>query len=150
MARKYRTTAVRRLLNRMITPLIRLGVVPRTYLLTTKGRKLGELRTTPVFLIENDERWLVAPYGHVGWVHNIRALPRIALRKGGRLEEKEVVEASPEEAVPILRTYLWWAVIVWPFFDARPWSAEDELIAEVPRHPVFRIVDPGGGQPSTS
>jgi deazaflavin-dependent oxidoreductase (nitroreductase family) len=136
--------------NRLIAPLVRLGVVPHTYLLTTKGRKTGELRTTPVFLIEGDERWLVAPYGPVGWVHNIRALPRIVLRKGHRLEEREVVEATPEEAAPVLRTYLKWAIIVWPFFDVRPWSPAADIIAEAPRHPVFRIVDPVEGQPSTS
>lgn len=131
--------------------MVRLGVVPNTYLLTTKGRKSGQLRTTPVMLIEDDdERWLVAPYGPVGWVHNVRALPRIALRKGGRLEEKEVVEAKPEEAAPILRSYIKWGVIVWPFFDVRPWSSAEEFTAEAPRHPVFRIVEPGQGQSSTS
>lgn len=131
--------------------MVRLGVVSNTYLLTTKGRKSGKLRTTPVMLIEDDEkRWLVAPYGPVGWVHNVRALPRIALRKGNHLEKKEVVEAKPEEAAPILRKYIRWGVIVWPFIDVRPWSSAEEFAAEAPRHPVFRIVDPGQGQPSTS
>ena len=45
--------------------------MPRSYLLTTRGRKTGRPRTNPVVPVEHDRRrWLVAPYGPVSWVHN--------------------------------------------------------------------------------
>lgn len=151
MAKQYEMTRFRRFGNALLKPLIRLGVVPGTYLLTTKGRKSGRLRTTPVQIIDDgDERWLVAPYGAVSWVHNVRALPRITLQKGRHKEELEVVEASPEDAAPVLQTYLQEVSIVRPYFDVTPDSPEEDFIAEAPRHPVCRIVEPGAGQPSTS
>ena len=55
----------------MMAGLLRLGLGPKSnYLLTTRGRKSGRRHTTPVSLvIDNGQRWLVAPYGAVGWVH---------------------------------------------------------------------------------
>ena len=44
-----------------------------TYVLAVRGRKSGKRYETPVSLIENGERWLVAPYGEVAWVRNARA-----------------------------------------------------------------------------
>jgi deazaflavin-dependent oxidoreductase (nitroreductase family) len=84
MARQYRLGPVRRAVNAVVTPLVKLGVTPRnTVLLTTTGRKSGQPRTTPVSLVDlEDERWLVSSYGDVGWVHNVRALPRVVLRRG--------------------------------------------------------------------
>jgi hypothetical protein len=64
--RGYRLTLVRRLANAAIKPLIRLGLSGRhTYILTVRGRKTGQLHSTPVTLVEDAKRWLVAPYGEV-------------------------------------------------------------------------------------
>lgn len=63
-ARPFRMTWSHRAGNALIAPLIRAGLVPHTYLLTTRGRKTGKFRTNPVVLVERDgRRWLVAPYG---------------------------------------------------------------------------------------
>ena len=48
--------------------LTRLGIGP-AWTLTTRGRRTGELRQTPVIPISHGgRRWLVAPYGEVSWV----------------------------------------------------------------------------------
>ena len=82
---EFRTGPTRRVGNAMITPLIRAGLVPHTYLLTTRGRRTGRSHTNPVTLVEHGEqRWLVAPYGTVDWVRNARAAGRVSLRRGRR------------------------------------------------------------------
>ena len=81
MAQTYRLSGARRLVNVVVKPLARLGLAgPHTYVLTVRGRKTGKLYETPVTLIENGERWLVAPYGEVGWVRNARAAGEVQLR----------------------------------------------------------------------
>ena len=96
--------------------------------------------TTPVTLVEEaGDRWLVAPYGEVGWVRNVRAARRVTLRRGGHRETLEVVEVSPREAAGVLRTYIRQVPITRPFFDITADSPDDDVIAEAPRHPVFRL-----------
>jgi len=75
IAKTYRLTQVRRFANVLMRLLLRLGLAPRTtMLLTIAGRRTGTPRSTPVTMVEEDgQRWLVAPYGPVGWVHNARA-----------------------------------------------------------------------------
>ncbi len=56
-------------------------------LLRVRGRKTGLPRTTPVSLIEHEgRRWLVAPYGEVGWVRNARAAGEAELLRGSAVE----------------------------------------------------------------
>ena len=57
-------------------------------------------RTTPVSLIEHQgRRWLVAPYGEVSWVRNVRAAVELELRRGGTAERCLAREAAAGEAV---------------------------------------------------
>ena len=88
MARTYRLGLIRQALNSLMTSLIRAGLGgPSNYLLTTVGRRTGRMRTTPITVLENvDGRWLVSPYGNVGWVYNVRANPEITLQRGNRTE----------------------------------------------------------------
>jgi hypothetical protein len=89
---------------------------------------------------EGGLRWLVAPYGEVGWVRNARAAGEVMLSRGSRSERVAVFELEPAEAAPVLRRYLTQVPITRPFFDVRPASGLDTFAAEAPRHPVFRIV----------
>ena len=141
MAATYRLGVTRRLVNVLVTALLRAGLgPPRTYLLGVRGRKSGRLLTTPVTLVEEGgRRWLVAPYGEVGWVKNARAAGRVTLRRGRRAETVKIVELGPEEAAPVLKRYVSEAPITRPFFDARPSSDLAAFRAEAPRHPVFRL-----------
>jgi len=121
--------------------LLRIGVAPPgIYLLTVRGRTTGTPHSTPVTLVENAEgRWLVAPYGVVGWVRNARAAGLVTLSRGRRSDELGVDELGEQEAAPILRAYLRKVRVVRPYFDAAPDSPLEAFIAEASRHPVFRL-----------
>jgi deazaflavin-dependent oxidoreductase (nitroreductase family) len=142
VAREYRLNASRRLVNAVVRPLARLGLAGRhTYILTVRGRKTGRAYSTPVTLIEDGERWLVAPYGDVGWVRNARAAGEVELSRAGRSETLRVEEVFGEEAAPVLQQYLKRVPVVRPFFDVAPDSPLEEFAAEAARHAVFRLTD---------
>lgn len=142
MAHAYRLGFWRRSINRIVGGLLRLGVSPaHTYLLTVSGRKTGRPYSTPVRLVEeHGRRWLVAPYGAVGWVRNARAAGEVILRRGRRSETVKIIEAQPEEAAPVLKSYVEQVPITRPFFDVTPKSRIEDFRAEAPRHPVFRVL----------
>ena len=119
-----------------------LGLAPSPYyLLTVRGRRTGRPFSTPVVLItEGGERWLVAPYGDVGWVRNARAAGQVMLSRGRRSETVRIVELAAAEAAPVLKRYVTRVPITRPYFDAKPSSPLDSFIAEASRHPVFRLV----------
>jgi deazaflavin-dependent oxidoreductase (nitroreductase family) len=140
VAKRYRLGFARRLVNVLVTGLLRLGLGGRgTYLLGVCGRRSGRTYSTPVILVENGERWLVAPYGEVGWVRNVRAAGRATLSRGRRREEVRVSEVGAQEAAPVLREYLGRVRVVRPFFDVSPDSPLEAFAAEAGRHPVFRV-----------
>ena len=144
MARTYRLTLVRRLGNWLLKALLYLGVdLGPTVLLSVPGRRTGRLHATPVTLVEQaGQRWLVAPYGPVGWVRNARAAGWVLLRRRGRWERVRIVELAPEEGAPVLKAYVRRLPIVRPYFDAGPDDPAAAFLAEAPRHPVFRIRGP--------
>jgi deazaflavin-dependent oxidoreductase (nitroreductase family) len=141
-ARAYRLTPLRRLANVLMRLLLRLGLAPRTtMLLTVPGRRSGMPRSTPVTLVEEDgQRWLVAPYGAVGWVHNARAAGQVELSCGRRTETVQVKELAPEAAAPILKAYVQRVPITRPYFDVGPNAPLAAFAAEAPKHPVFQLV----------
>lgn len=143
MAARYRLGPLRRAGNRIVSVLLRLGRGPAaTYLLTVDGRRSGAPRSTPVTLVEEGgRRWLVSPYGEVGWVRNLRAAGRATLRRGRRTETIAVSELGPGEAAPVLKLYVTRVPITRPYFDARPESDLERFRAEAPRHPVFAIAE---------
>jgi deazaflavin-dependent oxidoreductase (nitroreductase family) len=108
MARPYRLGFWRRLVNRIVSALLRLDLNPlHTYLLMVPGRKSRKPYSTPVTLVEeNGERWLVSPYGEVGWVKNARATGQVTLKRGRRSEPVGIIELSPDAAAPVLKKYL--------------------------------------------
>jgi hypothetical protein len=88
---------------------------------------------------EAGKRWLVAPYGEVGWVRNARAAKQVTLSRGRRFETVRIVELTAEDAAPVLKKYLARVAVVRPFFDVTPKSNLREFVAEASRHPVFRV-----------
>lgn len=141
MASTYRLTAPRRILNVLMRALLRLGIAPRgIYLLTARGRRTGTPHSTPVTLVENaDGRWLVAPYGVVGWVQNVRAAGQVTLSRGRRTDDLQVDEVGEQEAARVLQAYLRKVRVARPYFDAAPNSPLEAFAAEASRHPVFRL-----------
>lgn len=142
MAAKYRRGLARRAINALISMLLPVGLGPRsTYLLTVTGRRTGASRSTPVTLVEEGgSRWLVAPYGEVAWVRNLRAAGKATLSRGARAEVVTVREVTAEEAAPVLKMYVTRVPITRPYFDVTPESDLGAFRAEAPRHPVFAIV----------
>jgi deazaflavin-dependent oxidoreductase (nitroreductase family) len=110
------------------------------YTLTVKGRTSGLARSTPVRLIENTERWLVAPYGEVAWVRNARAAGEVELSRAGRTERLRIEQVPPDEAAPVLKEYLKRVSVVWPFFGVKHSASLEAIAAEAPHHPVFRLI----------
>ena len=140
MVRSYRLGPSRRLVNVVVRGLLRVGVAGRhTYLLSVPGRRSGRVRSTPVNLVEDGGRWLVAPYGEVSWVRNARAAGSVTLSRGRRREQVTVSEVAAQEAARVRQTYLRQVRVVRPFFDVSPQSPLEEYVTEAHRHPVFRI-----------
>src|SRR5579859_4490126 len=144
MTQIYQLTPGRKLVNSLVSGLLQMGLqLGSTYLLTVKGRKSGRLFTTPVTLVEEDgQRWLVSPYGEVNWVRNARAAGEVVLTRGRRSETVSIVELSPAEAAPILKTYLKRVSVVRPFFDVTAQAPVEAFVTEASRHPVFRLIRP--------
>ncbi len=76
-------------------------------LITTRGRKSGLQRTTPVAIIEvSGRRWIWAPWGEVHWVRNLRAAGRATITVRRRNEEVSATELDPTERVGFFRDVL--------------------------------------------
>ena len=149
MAKTYRLDPLRQFVNWLVKVLLPFGLVPgHIYLLTVRGCKSGQMRSTPVQLVEREDgRWLVSPYGEVNWVRNVRASGRVILSRGRRSEEMKVAEVEPEQSALILRAYLQQVPLTQPYFDVTPKSSHEAFVANAPRHPVFRLLDPTNQEP---
>jgi hypothetical protein len=86
------------------------------------------------------DRWLVAGYGPANWVLNTRAHGEVTLRRAGHSETYKVEEVGAEDAIPVLRKYIDEIRVTRPYFDATPSSSDAAVAAELPRHPVFRLI----------
>jgi deazaflavin-dependent oxidoreductase (nitroreductase family) len=142
MAKTYRVNFTVRLSNALVAALLRMGVRlgPMT-LLTVRGRKSGEPRTTPVAITEQDgRRIIVGTFGDVNWVRNLRAAGEATLTRGRRSEHVTVRELSAEEAAPLLKQVLPGAPgMIRGYFDVTPDSSLEEFEREAPRHPIFLV-----------
>ncbi|MDQ1289605.1 MAG: hypothetical protein QG622_3171, partial [Actinomycetota bacterium] len=140
----------RRTVNALVSRLVRMGIGGgSTYLLTTIGRTSGLERTTPVTILEIDgHRWLVSPYGQVGWVHNVRAHPEVTLRQGRARPRMLAQEVDAGTAGPILREYVRQVRVTAPFFDAQAADEVAAFVAEAGEHPVFRLTELAVGKES--
>jgi deazaflavin-dependent oxidoreductase (nitroreductase family) len=135
------------LFNPLARRLLRLGVpLGPNALLTVRGRKSGEPRTTPVALLEvHGRRWLVGTFGEVNWVRNLRAAGEGSLKVGRRIEAVSASELTPDEAEAFF------AGVLGPYVRSLPlgrWLLVSVLgardIVEDPagaakRHPVFEL-----------
>jgi deazaflavin-dependent oxidoreductase (nitroreductase family) len=90
----------------------------QTALLTTRGRKSGKLRRTPLIYGQDGDRYLlVASLGgadhHPLWYLNLVADPKVTLQVGADVFTGRARTASPEEKQAL------WPVMVglWPDYD---------------------------------
>jgi deazaflavin-dependent oxidoreductase (nitroreductase family) len=97
-------------------------------ILTTKGRKSGKLRKTPLMRVEHDGRYVVvASLGgapdHPVWFLNLTANPDVTLRDRDKVMDLRARVASPEEKAE------WWprATAVWPAYDDYQASTDRDI-----------------------
>ncbi len=121
----------------------RLGWSPGgAQLLEVRGRKSGQVRSTPVNPLELDgRRYLLSPRGETQWVRNFRAAGEAALRVGNTRDPIALVrELDDAEKPPIMRHYLdRWGWQVKGLIDAPKDATDAQLAAIAPNHPVFEI-----------
>jgi deazaflavin-dependent oxidoreductase (nitroreductase family) len=142
MTKTYHVNAADRMEAAVISALLRAGVkLGTTSLLTVRGRKSGQPHTVVVLLVEHDgDRFLVAPYGVVQWVRNIRAAGTATLTRGRRSEAISVRELEAKEVAPVLKQYLLQVSGgVRSYFDATKDSSLEDFEREAAHHPVFQI-----------
>jgi len=76
-------------------------------LITIRGRKSGEPRTTPVALVEIDgHRWIIGTFGETNWVRNLRAAGEATVSVGKRREQVKAAELIGEDRVSFFRDVL--------------------------------------------
>ena len=156
MTRQYRVNAFVRINNAIISSLLSRGIKMESFsLLTVRGRKSGKPIVTPLAIfVQDQQRYLIASYGVVNWVRNLRAAGgEAALVRGRNSEKIRVIELEPEAAAPIFRQALrsgppgiptvifrvYRALLVLPYLNVTENSSLEEFEREVLTHPVFLI-----------
>jgi deazaflavin-dependent oxidoreductase (nitroreductase family) len=145
MRQPFHMTGGLRVVSTLITTLLRLGVpVGPAVLLSVRGRTSGRIYTIPVELVQTGgTRYLVAAFGDVSWVRNLRAAGQAYLTRRRRTEAIAVVELGAKEAAPILKQFLKESQrvsFIKPYFHVTPHSSLADFEQEALYHPVFRIV----------
>lgn len=141
MAKTYRMHPGQRAINRVYRQLTLWGLGARyRHILTVAGRTSGLPRSTPVDVMEvGGERYLVAPYGEVNWVRNLRVARAATLRRGRRIQVYDAREVAPEDAVPAIRAYVRSVKVTRSYWDIDDDATDDQVREEARRHPVFRL-----------
>lgn len=138
--KKYAPNRAMKALNAVMLLLARAGLAPRVVVLTVRGRTSGVPRSTPVTPIGHGGKvWLVAPYGIVDWVRNLRVAGELTLSRGRTTRRFSARSATPDEAGPVLKRYVKVAPLVLPYFSARARDPVDAFVAEAAHHPVFEL-----------
>jgi deazaflavin-dependent oxidoreductase (nitroreductase family) len=96
--------------------------------LTTRGRRSGKLRKSPLIRVEHDGRYaVVASMGgaprHPVWYLNLVADPDVTLQDGPTVLDLRARTATPDEKAE------WWprATEVWPPYDTYQASTERDI-----------------------
>jgi deazaflavin-dependent oxidoreductase (nitroreductase family) len=127
--------------NVLMTALVRAGFkVGLIHLLTVRGRKSGQPRTTPIAVVEqNGKRYLAAPYGIVDWVRNLRAAGEAVLTRGRRSETVTALELPPNEAGLFLQGLIKDSNPFSRYFDVTEQSSLEDFERTALSHPVFLL-----------
>src|SRR6202140_910531 len=121
---------------RLNVAMLRRGLrIGSQYLPAVRGRKSGEVRSTPISIATIDgSRYLVAAFSEAAWVQNVRQPGGGTPGRGGNAELGRLIELPVEERGPVLRGFLQQVRGGVRFFG----SADPEVIvAAADRYPVF-------------
>ena len=156
MAKRYKVNAFVRIKNSIISSLLHMGISMGSFaLLTVRGRKSGKPIETPIAIfVHEGKSYLIASYGIVNWVRNLRAAGGAAtITRSIRTEKIHAIELPPESAVAIFREALhsgppgipdviirvYRSYFVLPYLNVNVDSSLEEFEREVLTHPVFLI-----------
>lgn len=115
-------------------------------LLTVRGRTSGQPRTTPVALVEVDDRcWVIGTFGEVNWVKNLRAAGEGVITMKRQVRPVRAIELTPEQATAfftqVLHPYVgripMGRVLIGSLLGAR--DILDDPAGAGLRHPVFEL-----------
>jgi deazaflavin-dependent oxidoreductase (nitroreductase family) len=117
-------------------------------LITIRGRKSGEPRTTPIAVIEIEgRRWVSSPFGDVNWVRNLRAAGEATLTIGRKQRAVTAIELSRDERIVFFRDQMGPFVrriplglgrlILGSVLGAR--EILDDPVGAAEKHPVFEL-----------
>ncbi|MEV6339748.1 nitroreductase/quinone reductase family protein [Nocardia vinacea] len=157
MAKPYRTGWGVRASNAWMRTVIRAGLPMWSFrVLIVSGRRTGRAIQTPLALFEqNGRRYLVASYGTVNWVRNLRAAQgKATLRHGRHLETVTAVELPTDRAAEVFRASLvsgpprvpkpfvalYRRFFVLPYLNVDMDSSPQQFLDNACTHPVFEIV----------
>ena len=96
------------LFNAIAKPLLAAGI-PMGFngLLTVRGRTSGQLRTTPLAIIEvGGRRWVWSPWGEVHWVRNLRAAGQATITVRRREQDVRATELDETARIAFFRETL--------------------------------------------
>jgi deazaflavin-dependent oxidoreductase (nitroreductase family) len=156
MAKQYRINAFVRINNAITSSLLRLGIKLGSFaLLTVRGRKSGKQIETPLAIfVQEGKSYLIASYGMVNWVRNLRAAGgKATITRNRRIENIHAIELPPDVAAPILREAVrsgppgipdvlirgYRYFFVFPYLNVTADSSLEEFEREVLTHPVFLL-----------
>lgn len=157
MAKPYRAWWGVKVSNAWMRIVIRAGLPAWTFrVLTVPGRRTGRAIETPLAVFEQDNRrYLVASYGTVNWVRNLRAAQgKAVLRHGKHIETVTAVELPTDQAARVFRASLvsgpprvpkpivalYRRFFVLPYLDVDTDSPPHKFLDNARTHPVFQIM----------
>lgn len=140
----FRMTRIMRLGTALLERLLRSAIpMGSLMLLAVLGRMSSKVYTTPVALVkQGHERWLVAAFGDVNWVRNLRAAGTAHLIRGRHAEPIRASELETSAAAPVLRQFLrayHLIPFIAPYFRVTSQAPLDAFEQEAAHHPVFHI-----------
>ena len=135
-------SATEKIFNRVFGFLIGIGLgFSYNYLLQVRGRKSGNLYSTPINLLEwKGKRFLVAPRGRTQWVRNAEAAGEITLKKGSSRLKFHLLPVAEAQKPEILKGYLdSFAREVQRYFPVAAGSPVDAFVDLAGSYPVFEL-----------
>ncbi|HSF57063.1 MAG TPA: nitroreductase family deazaflavin-dependent oxidoreductase [Candidatus Binatia bacterium] len=131
-----------RILNRLVGLLLKLGIgLAHNYLLEVRGRKTGQVYSTPVNVLEyKGKKYLVAPRGYTQWVRNVETSGEATLVQRAERTKVRLRTVADEEKPEILKAYLdRFKLTVQRYFPIAAGSPAEAFKSLAVRYPVYEI-----------
>jgi deazaflavin-dependent oxidoreductase (nitroreductase family) len=136
-------SSAEKIFNRVFGFLVGIGLgFSYNYLLQVRGRKSGNLYSTPINLLEwKGKRFLVAPRGRTQWVRNAEAAGEATLKKGSTRLKFRLRPVAETERPEILKAYLDnFKREVQRDFPVAAGSPAESFVELAGSYPVFELV----------